>query len=104
MEALTRRQVARKGVILTGMISEDDKKLLLDNIKQRNLGFYTNDSTIFESICSSLSKFGFSRNEALVYIYLSRFGEQKAHKVSKSLSLSREPKPTKSLENWRRKA
>lgn len=88
METLARHPLKR-GVVLTGMISEDDKKSLLDNIKQRNLGFYSNDTTTFESICSSLSEFGFSRNEAMVYIYLSKFGEQKAHKISKSLSLQR---------------
>ena len=88
MEAIARHPT-KKGAILTGMVSEDDKKLFLENMRQRNLGFHLNDLTTFESICNSLSKFGFSRNEAMVYIYLSRFGEQKAHKISKALSLQR---------------
>jgi sugar-specific transcriptional regulator TrmB len=89
VEASGRHPVTKKGVVLTGMASEDDKKLLLENMKQRNLGFYSNDVTTFESVCSSLSKFGFSRNEAMIYIYLSKFGEQKAHKISRTLSLQR---------------
>ena len=87
METITGSPTVRKAVY--GERAYEEEKSPFDNIKQRSLGRYLNDLTTFESICSSLSKFGFSRNEAMIYVYLSKFGEQKAYKISKSLSLQR---------------
>jgi len=43
----------------------------------------------FQRICNALVNFGLSKNEAKVFIYLAKYGEQKAHKISKALSLHR---------------
>lgn len=45
--------------------------------------------TVIELMQESLSKFGLLKNEAKVYLYLARFGGQKAQRVSEALSLHR---------------
>jgi len=58
----------------------------------RNIGafkFQLDNSPDFKQICKSLIKFGLSKNEARVFIYLAKYGEQKAHKISRALSLHR---------------
>jgi len=51
--------------------------------------FQIENSPDFKRICDSLIKFGLSKNEARVFIYLAKYGEQKAHKISRALSLHR---------------
>ena len=58
----------------------------------RNVGafkFQLENSSNFKEICNSLMKFGLSKNEARVFIYLAKYGRQKAHKISRALSLHR---------------
>ena len=57
--------------------------------KTWKLGSDLGNLRAIEEICESLEQFGLSRNETRVYVYLAKFGEQKAHKISKSLSIHR---------------
>jgi len=45
--------------------------------------------TVIELMQESLSKFGLLKNEAKIYLYLARFGGQKAQRVSEALSIHR---------------
>ncbi|KYH42648.1 MAG: TrmB family transcriptional regulator [Candidatus Bathyarchaeota archaeon B26-1] len=45
--------------------------------------------TVMELMQESLSKFGLLKNETKVYLYLARFGGQKAQRVSEALSIHR---------------
>ena len=45
--------------------------------------------TVIELMQESLSKFGLLKNEAKIYLYLARFGGQKAQRVSEVLSIHR---------------
>lgn len=45
--------------------------------------------TVIELMQESLSKFGLLKNEAKIYLYLARFGGQKAQRISEALSIHR---------------
>ena len=62
-------------------------KTILRNVGTFN--FQLETSSDFKGICNSLMKFGLSKNEARVFVYLAKYGEQKAHKISRALSLHR---------------
>ncbi|MBS7615268.1 TrmB family transcriptional regulator [Candidatus Bathyarchaeota archaeon] len=81
---LAKHSVTKKSEILADTIDEDD---LFENMK--SLRFHLRDLSEFKEFCSSFSRFGLSKNEAKVYIYLAKFGDQKAHNISRSLSLHR---------------
>ena len=51
--------------------------------------FQLENSPNFKKICKSLMNFGLSKNEVRVFIYLAKYGEQKAHRISRALSLHR---------------
>jgi sugar-specific transcriptional regulator TrmB len=72
--------MTKKSVILTNAIEEDAKNEFLIN---------TNSLSEFKELCGLFSRFGFSKNEAKVYVYLAKFGKQKAPMVSRSISLHR---------------
>jgi sugar-specific transcriptional regulator TrmB len=82
---VTKHSVTKKSEILTDIADEDENVALFKNIK--NLKFHVKNLSDFKDVCSWLLKFGLSKNEAKVYLYLAKFGEQKAYKVSRSLSL-----------------
>jgi len=79
----------KKVGMLTDVAPSEEKASLFESLKKWNLNIpFRNDSSL-EAICNSLSKFGLSKNEAKIYVYLAKFREQKAQKISKSLSLHR---------------
>lgn len=82
---VTKHSVTKKSKMLTDIAEEDENVALFKNIK--NLKFHVKNLSDFKDVCSWLLKFGLSKNEAKVYLYLAKFGEQKAYKVSRSLSL-----------------
>ncbi len=84
---LAKHSVTRKSEILADAAEEDEDSGLLENMQ--SLKFHLKSLTEFKEFCGSFSRFGLSKNEAKVYVYLAKFGEQKAHKVSRSLSLHR---------------
>jgi len=86
--SIAKHSVTKKSGIFASIAAADDKATFFENIKNLKLRFHY-DLSDFEAICSSLSKFGLSKNEVRVYVYLAKFGEQKAHKISRSLSLHR---------------
>jgi len=81
---LAKHSVTKKSEILADTIEEDD---LFENMK--SLRFHLRDISELKELCGSFSRFGLSKNEAKVYIYLAKFGDQKAHNISRSLSLHR---------------
>jgi sugar-specific transcriptional regulator TrmB len=72
--------MTKKSEILTNAIEEDEKNEFLINTKSL---------TEFKEFCGLFSRFGLSKNEVKVYLYLAKFGTQKAPKVSRSISLHR---------------
>lgn len=84
---LAKHSVTKKSEILADVTEEDEENDLFENMK--NLKFHLKSLSEFKEFCGSFSRFGLSKNEAKVYVYLAKFGEQKAHKVSRSLSLHR---------------
>jgi sugar-specific transcriptional regulator TrmB len=84
---LAKHSVTKKSEILADVAEEDEEIGLLENMQ--SLKFHLKSLSEFKEFCSSFSRFGLSKNEAKVYVYLAKFGEQKAHKVSRSLSLHR---------------
>jgi sugar-specific transcriptional regulator TrmB len=84
---LVKHSVTKKSEILADVTEEDEENGLFENMK--SLGFHLRSLSEFKEFCGSFSRFGLSKNEAKVYVYLAKFGEQKAHKVSRSLSLHR---------------
>jgi len=84
---ITKHSIGRKSEILAEVAKVEEGKALL-----RSLGsfkFQLENSPDFKRICDALMKFGLSKNEARVFIYLAKYGEQKAHKISRALSLHR---------------
>jgi len=81
---LAKHSVTKKSEILADTLDEDD---LFENMKP--LRFHLRDISELKELCGSFSRFGLSKNEAKVYIYLAKFGDQKAHNISRSLSLHR---------------
>jgi len=84
---MTKHSISRKSEILAEVAKVEEGKALL-----RSLGtfkFQVENSPDFKRICESLMRFGLSKNEARVFIYLAKYGEQKAHRVSRALSLHR---------------
>jgi sugar-specific transcriptional regulator TrmB len=82
---MSKHSVAKKSKILTDIADEDETVALFKDIK--SLKFHVKNLSDFKDVCGWLLKFGLSKNEAKVYLYLAKFGEQKAYKVSRSLSL-----------------
>jgi len=82
-----KHSVSKKSEIFADVASAEQRTALLKNIG--NLNFQLKTSPDFRAVCSSLSKFGLSKNETKVFVYLAKFGEQKAHKISRALSLHR---------------
>jgi len=84
---ITKHSISRKSEILAEVARVEEGKALL-----RSLGsfkFQLENSPDFKRICDALMKFGLSKNEARVFIYLAKYGEQKAHNISRALSLHR---------------
>ena len=87
---IAKHSVTKKSEILADLVDVDEETALSENIKSlKNLKFHLQSLSDYKDVCKSLSKFGLSKNEAKVYVYLAKFGEQKAHKISRSLSLHR---------------
>jgi len=84
---LAKHSVTRKSEFLAEADEEDEEIGVLENMQ--SLKFHLKSLSEFKEFCVSFSRFGLSKNEAKVYVYLAKFGEQKAHKVSRSLSLHR---------------
>ena len=84
---LAKHSVTKKSEILADVTEEEEENELFENMK--SLKFHLKSLSEFKEFCGSFSRFGLSKNEAKVYVYLAKFGEQKAHKVSRSLSLHR---------------
>jgi sugar-specific transcriptional regulator TrmB len=84
---LAKHSVTNKSEILANVTEEDEEVELLENM--RSLKFHLKSFSEFKEFCGSLKKFGLSKNEAKVYVYLAKFGEQKAYMVSRSLLLHR---------------
>jgi len=70
-------------------MTANKKTAFIENMKNLDLNSRLRNLSEFRAVCGSLSRFGLSKNEAKVYVYLAKFGEQKAYKISKSLSLHR---------------
>ena len=86
MEGLSKPLSAKRNLSLPKMNNDINRRISGERISG-NDRLLRGDATSLNGICASLSMFGLSRNEATIYIYLSRFGEQKAYSVSRSLSL-----------------
>ena len=84
---IAKHPISRKGEILTDVTGVEEGKTILRNIG--SFKFHLESSPDFKRICNSLTKFGLSKNEARVFIYLAKYGGQKAHKISRALSLHR---------------
>jgi len=85
--SIAKHSIDRKREILAEVAKVREGKALLRSIGV--LKFQFENSPDFKKICKSLMKFGLSKNEARVFFYLAKYGEQKAHKISKALSLHR---------------
>jgi len=84
---VAKHSISRKSEILAGVAKAGDGKALLRSIGA--FKFQLENSPDFKKICKSLMKFGLSKNEARVFVYLAKYGEQKAHRISRALSLHR---------------
>jgi len=84
---MAKHSISRKSEILAEVAKVGEGKALLRGIG--TFKFQLENSPDFKKICHSLMKFGLSKNEARIFIYLAKYGEQKAHKISKALSLHR---------------
>jgi len=84
---LAKHSVTKKSEILADVTEEDEENGFFENMN--TLKSHLKGLSEFKEFCSSLSRFGLSKNEAKVYICLAKFGDQKAHNVSRSLSLHR---------------
>ena len=81
------RLLDEKNRMLTEMIHAGKGKTVLKSVEAFKIGI--EESSDFKEVCKALIKFGLSKNEARVFTYLAKYGEQKAHKISKILSLHR---------------
>jgi len=84
---VAKHSISRKSEILAEVAKVGDGRALLRSIG--TFKFQLENSPDFKKICNSLMKFGLSKNEARVFVYLAKYGEQKAHKISRALSLHR---------------
>lgn len=84
-----KHSVIRKSAVLSDVAATEEKADLLENMKRLDLSLRFKNLTNFESICGSFIKFGLSKNEARIYVYLAKFGGQKAQNVSRALGLHR---------------
>jgi len=84
---IAKHSISKKNEILAEVAKVGEGKALLRSIG--TFKFQLENSPDFKRICNSLMNFGLSKNEARVFIYLAKFGEQKAHKISRALSLHR---------------
>jgi len=89
VKALAEHPVTKKASIFDDMAAAEEKTPIYESLKKWNLNIHFRNASYLEAICNSLSKFGLSKNEAKIFIYLAKFKEQKAQKISKSLSLHR---------------
>ena len=78
-----KHSVAQKSEILADIVEEDEETAIFENMN--NLKFHLRSLSEFKEFCSAFSRFGLSKNEAKVYVYLAKFGRQKASGVSKFL-------------------
>jgi len=84
---VAKHSISRKSEILAEVAKVGEGRALLRSIGA--FKFQLENSPDFKKICNSLMKFGLSKNEARVFVYLAKYGEQKAHKISRALSLHR---------------
>lgn len=84
---IAKHSINKKSGILTDLTSVEEGKTILRSIG--SFKFHLENSPDFKKICNSLMKFGLSKNEARVFIYLTKYSGQKAHKISRALSLHR---------------
>jgi len=84
---MAKHSISRKSEILAEVAKMGEGETLLRNIG--TFKFQLENSPDFREMCNSLMRFGLSKNEARVFIYLAKYGEQKAHKISRALSLHR---------------
>ena len=83
---IAKRSIGKED-IFTEIATISEGKTILRNVAPFKLQF--ENSSKFKKIRNSLMKFGLSKNEARVFIYLAKYGEQKAHRISRALSLHR---------------
>ncbi len=81
--------MVKRSSVLASFVATDEKAELLENMKRLNVSLRFKNLTNFETICGSFIKFGLSKNEARIYVYLAKFGAQKAQNISRSLALHR---------------
>ena len=81
------RLLGEKNRVLAEIVHAGKGKTILRNVEAFKIGI--EESPDFKEVCKALIKFGLSKNEARVFTYLAKYGEQKAHKISKALSLHR---------------
>ena len=81
------RLLGEKDGVLAEIVHAGKGKTILRNVEAFKIGI--EESSDFKEVCKALINFGLSKNEARVFTYLAKYGEQKAHKISKALSLHR---------------
>jgi len=84
---IAKHSISDKREILAEVTNIGEGKTILRSVDAFKFQF--ENSPDFKRICKSLINFGLSKNEARVFIYLAKYGEQKAHRISRALSLHR---------------
>jgi len=84
---IMKHSITKKSEMLAEVAHVGEGKTILRSIGA--FKFQLENSPDYKQICKALIKFGLSKNEARVFIYLAKYGEQKAHRISKALSLHR---------------
>ncbi|RLI12518.1 hypothetical protein DRO35_02935 [Candidatus Bathyarchaeota archaeon] len=79
--------LSEKNRMLAEIVHPSKERAILRNVEVLKIGI--EESSSFKEVCKALIEFGLSKNEARVFTYLAKYGEQKAHKISKALSLHR---------------